>query len=759
MKMNKQEAKELMKMLWQDVNRTARVLFAAGMCALAAGSMTACESTGGAKAGAHGDSHSGAAGKMAARLEAIRPALVRVEYTFKHDKGDSPMSSLTGRQFGESISLERPHEEAGFLVSPTTVVSTDLMVHPRFVESIRVRFGEAQQNGTIEHRDATVVSFSRNENACMIELDTPFEHASPAQFVGDVDDDDSLYLIGQGYHNAVWTRRASRLGRSYLELGNGETITAVSGDGIVVNEDGQAVGMTMNHELPVGDEWLGDPVTTWEWASANELDADLDTMATQWARGIGRVALRFRSPKKSMYGDDSEEMTEWNGVGLVLANGHVLIPLDLKPKVTARLELISVFLMNEDGSDEIEHTATFNGSLEDYGAFVATFDEPVSAEYVLDLADSPDVFEYRTTMLFAREVLIQGESRVNYDLHGRFDDFDRAWKGRIYPQGGYTEGEMFFFDSTTGELLTFPLAQREKAGSDSGYNRYSGYYYGNETANLPTAYISGLFADLASAYDSNNIPLDESEENRLAWLGVELQSIDTELARAMEIADETDDGRFGGLVSHLYADSPAEEHGLQPGDLLLRLHFEEIPKPIEITADESMWSAYGGFPWDQLGELPPEYFSEIPTPWGSVENSLNRTLTDIGFGTPFTLDLIRDGETMSLDFNVEEGPSNYDSAARFENEMMGMTVRNLTYEVRRYFRKTTDDPGVIVSKIEPGLSIAVAGMKPFEIITAVNDVPVHNVEEFEKALEGATEARFSVLRMMQGRVVKVRLGE
>jgi S1-C subfamily serine protease len=49
-------------------------------------------------------------------------------------------------------------------------------------------------------------------------------------------------------------------------------------------------------------------------------------------------------------------------------------------------------------------------------------------------------------------------------------------------------------------------------------------------------------------------------------------------------------------------------------------------------------------------------------------------------------------------------------------------------------------------------------MKPYELITHVNDKPISNVKEFEQQVSGATgELSFSVRRPTTGKVVKIRL--
>jgi S1-C subfamily serine protease len=88
---------------------------------------------------------------------------------------------------------------------------------------------------------------------------------------------------------------------------------------------------------------------------------------------------------------------------------------------------------------------------------------------------------------------------------------------------------------------------------------------------------------------------------------------------------------------------------------------------------------------------------------------------------------------------------------------LGLTVRNLTYEVRRYFQRSAADPGVIVSKVEPGSKASVSGIKPYEIVTQVNDVPIQSVKEFETLIQDKEELRLSVLRMTLERQVRVKM--
>jgi len=109
------------------------------------------------------------------------------------------------------------------------------------------------------------------------------------------------------------------------------------------------------------------------------------------------------------------------------------------------------------------------------------------------------------------------------------------------------------------------------------------------------------------------------------------------------------------------------------------------------------------------------------------------------------------------DFAVAQSPRYYGSASHYKSDALGMTVKDLTYEVRRYFRLVDDKPGVIVSKLEPGSKASVAGIRPYEIITHVNDSPVQTVKTFEQLIQNNhPQLKLSVKRMAQGRVVTIK---
>ena len=49
-----------------------------------------------------------------------------------------------------------------------------------------------------------------------------------------------------------------------------------------------------------------------------------------------------------------------------------------------------------------------------------------------------------------------------------------------------------------------------------------------------------------------------------------------------------------------------------------------------------------------------------------------------------------------------------------------------------------------------------AGVKPYELITHINEQPVNNVKDFEKLVAIGGELKLSLKRMAKGRIVSIK---
>ena len=719
---------------------------------------------------------------LAKIAERLSGSLVRVEFTLQYDKGESPETfdpmsmwrqyvedpeGVAWESFGQLIREERPAERGGFLISPTEVIVRDPLIHPRFIKKIEVRFGD-------QLFSAEPAGWPISQGAVRLRLSKPLDEGDPLFFNPQVRA--PYYAVVYGMWDGSWQTHVGRIGDAVGVTMAGESFIRASGDALIVDARGRPVGVTFTGRLSLDGSWKGSPLT-WMSAGKAKMDSILARVEQKAGQTLLPVRLTFRSPRteESPYGgygqmfagvggfgpggDDTE--TEWNGLGVLVEDRLVMVLANFSPKKTGRLESIEIHV---DGGHVVD--ATFAGTLEDYGAFMAKLDQPLTGRAVLGTGPIDDL---RDELLVRARIKVHGEHRVSYFSRARIEHFQKSWEGRLYPSvaaggmdmqsfygavgmgGGSQQTTSTFLFTTEGELVAVPLVRRQKVALGSPWESFGANPFGGSLM-TPGAYVAELLTDWQGHLDPENRPLSEEQENRLAWLGVELQPMSPDLARLNNVSDQTTGGTTGALVTYVYEGSPAEDAGIDVGDILLRLHIEGQPRPLEVRITGN---PYGfEFPWAQLGRMPAGF--DMPAPWGSAENELTRALTDVGVGTAFTVEFFHDGVILQETFAVEIGPAHYGSARRFKSEDLGLTVRDLTYEVRRYFQIVPDDPGVIISKVEPGEKAEVAGLRRFEIIVSVDDAPVRSAEAFKAAVALAGDHRLFVKRMREGRTVKIR---
>jgi hypothetical protein len=681
--------------------------------------------------------------------DALAKSAVRVEYTLKYDRGEEP--SAAGWRYrcascgqyhntggAQVINEERPAEQGGFLIAPTRVITADPMVHARFIERIDVVFGD-------QRIEATPKAYPVDQRAVILELSEPLSGAMSVAFDSGAAGPYHTVTFDPGAGS--WTLSVAALPTTVITRDTGDRVLAAPTACLIVGADAVGVGMTFTEELPADGSWKASP-ETWRVMSALDLENAERAIGERCATGVVHATLLFRSPSQDAAPErrwspsGSQSDTEWTGAGIVVDPHTVIVLADLKPATTARLERVR---LRPEGGETVD--ASFVGSLKDHGALVVRTEQPLAAPVSL----SPvQVLDLRHTLLVGAEVRIQGQTRTTYYNRARIASYIRGWKQNVYPELSTGEGATFVY-ALDGTLAVFPMSRRTKVAVEETWG------YDDSAVMTPVAHLRPILADLESHFDANNVPLSEEEEARIAWLGVELQALDPELARANEVTAETRDGEFGAVVTHVYPGSPAERAALEVGDILLRIHAEDQPKPVDVSMAEDFYGFMDGFPWDQLDEVPDMYFDQIPQPWPPAANALNRSITALGFGSDYELEFIRNGEKRSVSMSVEHSPAYYLTAPKYEHEPLGLTVKNLTFEVQRYFQRTSDEGGVVISAIESGSRASIGGLKPYEVITHINDEPVMNVGDFERLMPAEGDVRFSVKRMTRGRIVKIDL--
>ncbi len=191
----------------------------------------------------------------------------------------------------------------------------------------------------------------------------------------------------------------------------------------------------------------------------------------------------------------------------------------------------------------------------------------------------------------------------------------------------------------------------------------------------------------------------EEGEVRRGRLGALIQDLTEELAASFQF-----DSTEGVLIGDIVPDSPAEEAGLQAGDIVIEFNGREV-------RDASQ-----------------------------LRHAVAATAPD----TEATLLIFRDGERMTIDVTIGLLEEDADRMPRADQDAtamdLGVTVQTLTPELANQLGYSPDERGVVVTDVEAGSVGARAGMRAGDVIVDVNGAPVRSVRDFREALDRVENA-------------------
>lgn len=201
--------------------------------------------------------------------------------------------------------------------------------------------------------------------------------------------------------------------------------------------------------------------------------------------------------------------------------------------------------------------------------------------------------------------------------------------------------------------------------------------------------------------------LKESGAVTRAWLGVMIQAVTPELAKSFGLEQPR-----GALIAEVTPGSPADQGGLERGDIIVKFNGKTIEDSHEL----------------------PAIVAQSP-----VESTASVTVLREGREKEFTVTL---GELREQQMRADAGGEN--------QEQWGMTVANLTPELARRFQLEERRGGVVVVEVEPGSAAAKAGLQAGDVIEEVNRQKVKSVDEFVKALPQADKQETVLLFVRRG---------
>jgi serine protease Do len=176
------------------------------------------------------------------------------------------------------------------------------------------------------------------------------------------------------------------------------------------------------------------------------------------------------------------------------------------------------------------------------------------------------------------------------------------------------------------------------------------------------------------------------------YLGVQIRGLDDGLAKQFKVPDTA-----GALAEDVTAGGPADKAGLKTGDVIRKLNGQTIQDGNQLTAE----------------------------------------VTNLSPGSIATLDILRDGQPMTLKVTLGERPS--DLSARVgagggiqEGTLRGIEVQNLTPAVRDQAGIPPNVNGVVITQVDPNSPSAQYGLQEGDVVESINRQPVRNVGDFNK---------------------------
>lgn len=176
------------------------------------------------------------------------------------------------------------------------------------------------------------------------------------------------------------------------------------------------------------------------------------------------------------------------------------------------------------------------------------------------------------------------------------------------------------------------------------------------------------------------------------WLGVVIQDLTPQLSKAMNLKVTG-----GAIVSEVEAGGPADKAGIKRGDVIVKFNNQKVEDVSHLR---------------NMVALTPS-------------------------GSKVKVEIIRDGETKTVEVIVGEKPENIalkGEKGRAPGELLsGIRVSELTPMLRQRYNIPDTIKGVVVEEVDPRSLAAQAGLQPGDVIMELNKQKIITILDFNKA--------------------------
>ena len=384
----------------------------------------------------------------------------------------------------------------------------------------------------------------------------------------------------------------------------------------------------------------------------------------------------FRGPNNGQRGPRSASALGAGFVisedGYVVTNNHVIAGADeievefingdiFPAKIVGTDANIDIAVLKIDADNPFEYVAFGNSDVARVGDWVMAMGNPLGQG-----------FSVSAGIISAR----------NRELSGPYDDYIQT---DAAINRGNSGGPLFNMD---GEVIGVNTAIISPSGGSIGLG----------------------FSMASNTVDPVVKQLKEYGEVRRGWLGVNIGSVNDEMAKALGLDEPT-----GAIIRDVF-DGPAKDAGLKTMDVIVMFDGKEV-------ADSgALVRIVGG------------------TPVGATVKTI----------------VLRDGKRMSIDVVLGQRPepnalAQGDKPAEPEQQgLLGMQLSEITPDMRSDMNLSDEVTGVLLLSVEVDSLAAASGLAAGDVITDAAQNPVEEIADLVEQVENATDAgRESLLLLVR----------
>jgi serine protease Do len=187
---------------------------------------------------------------------------------------------------------------------------------------------------------------------------------------------------------------------------------------------------------------------------------------------------------------------------------------------------------------------------------------------------------------------------------------------------------------------------------------------------------------------------------------------------------------------------------------------------VDTAKGAMLLNVYRGQPSERAGLLPGDYITKVNGQDIANANKLTQVVGDLLADKPYDFELIRNGERVKLTIRLAVRPEEGSDSLSYKNLWPGLTVVHVNDQVRQQSGDSSIPrgvDGVMIGYVAAGSTpddqspAAVAGFRPYDVITQINGRDIRTVMDFYRSLNDKSKRDVSFKITRQGTEVTIGL--